>query len=162
MILKPRFETFKGTVLIGLHRKMSMAQNQTFELWKEFGPLRKALAPEANLYAVEVYPDTEFFQKFSPLREFEKWAAIPKSVVDEVPDALSEIEIPAGEYAVFSYQGKPSEAQATFQYIYGEWLPKSDYEMDARPYFALMDENYKGEHPDSKEEFWIPIKKKKK
>jgi AraC family transcriptional regulator len=32
--------------------------------------------------------------------------------------------------------------------------------MDNRPYFALMGEKYKGENPESEEDFWIPVKKK--
>jgi AraC family transcriptional regulator len=32
--------------------------------------------------------------------------------------------------------------------------------MDGRPYFALMGEKYKGEQPDSEEEFWVPVKPK--
>ncbi len=73
---------------------------------------------------------------------------------------MDQLVIPEGLYAVFSYVGKPSEAQAFFKYIYGSWLPGSDYLLDNRPHFALMGKDYKGEDPDSKEEFWIPVKTK--
>ena len=36
--------------------------------------------------------------------------------------------------------------------------PKSKYELDKRPHFALMGEEYKNEDPDSEEELWFPIK----
>ncbi len=91
---------------------------------------------------------------------FEKWAAIAVSDFDQVPDDMETLIIPSGPYAVFSYRGKPSEAQETFRFIYGMWLPHSGYAMDDRPYFALMGENYKGEDPESEEEFWKPIRKK--
>ena len=71
---------------------------------------------------------------------------------------MQSLTIPEGLYAVFPYQGKPSEAMETFRYIYSDWLPNSEYEMDDRPYFALMGAKYKGEHPESEEEFWVPIK----
>ena len=73
---------------------------------------------------------------------------------------MESLTVPEGLYAVFPYKGKPSEAKGAFKYMYGEWLPNSEYEMDSRPYFALMSEMYKGEHPESEEEFWVPIKKK--
>lgn len=73
---------------------------------------------------------------------------------------MESLTIPEGLYAVFPYKVKPSEAIRAFKYMYGDWLPNSEYEMDSRPYFALMGDKYKGEHPESEEEFWVPIKKK--
>ncbi len=71
---------------------------------------------------------------------------------------MEKLVLPQGLYAVFHYKGKPSEAEETFKYIYGVWLLNSIYEMDNRPYISLMGNKYKGEDPDSEEEFWIPIK----
>ncbi|HLT33108.1 MAG TPA: GyrI-like domain-containing protein, partial [Aquaticitalea sp.] len=51
-----------------------------------------------------------------------------------------------------------SNLKFTYQYIYGQWIPNSEYELDDRPHFALMGEKYKD--PESEEEFWIPIRKK--
>ena len=62
---------------------------------------------------------------------------------NDVPNEMEKLIIPEGKYAVFHYKGKLSEVQKTFEFIYGIWLPNSDYEMDKRPYFALMGEKYK-------------------
>jgi AraC family transcriptional regulator len=63
-------------------------------------------------------------------------------------------------YAVFVHHGPASEAQKTYQYIFGTWLPGSEYLLDDKAHFAIMGEKYKHEDPDSEEEIWIPVKKK--
>ncbi|WP_321288839.1 effector binding domain-containing protein [uncultured Sunxiuqinia sp.] len=97
---------------------------------------------------------------FNPLKELEKWAAVEVSDFDEVPEEMDRLVVPQGQYSIFQYKGKPSEAQKTFQYIYGVGLPGSIYEMDDRPYLDRMGEKYHGEDSNSEEEFWIPIRKK--
>ena len=158
--MTPRIETFPATTLVGKKLTTSFANDKTFELWQSFSPRKKEIKHSLNddLYSVEIYPNTSFFQNFKPTQAFEKWAAIAVLEIDEIPKGMQSLTIPEGLYAVFSYQGKPSEAMETFRYIYSDWLPNSEYEMDDRPYFALMGAKYKGEHPESEEEFWVPIK----
>jgi AraC family transcriptional regulator len=45
-------------------------------------------------------------------------------------------------------------------YIFMEWLPQSNYQLDNRPHFQILGEKYKHNQPDSEEEVWIPIKTK--
>jgi len=158
--MEPRIENLQETKLIGQKVRMSFADNKTGELWRSFAPRKKEIKNPvgADLYSMEIYPDSYFFNKFDPSTIFEKWAAVAVSGFDEVPDDMETFTIPSGLYAVFTYKGKPSEAHETFRFIYGTWLPQSGYVMDDRPYFALMGEKYKGEDPDSEEEFWIPIR----
>jgi len=161
-MIKPRIENLKETKLVGMKVRMSFAKNKTFELWQSFSPRRKEITNLVgqNRFSVEIYPNTTFFDNFNPTEEFEKWAAAEVSDFDIIPDGMEKLIIPESLYAVFHYKGKPSEAQETFQDIYGTWLPNSKYKMDDRPYFALMGEKYKGESSESEEEFWIPIIKK--
>jgi len=158
-MITPRIETFKETKLVGKKMRMSFAENKTSELWRSFLPRIKEIKSliGSNRFSVEIYPDTAFFENFDPAIEYEKWAAAEVSEFDMIPDAMEKLIVPEGLYAVFHYKGKPSEAQETFQYIYGTWLPNSKYKMDNRPYFALMREKYIGESSESEEEFWIPI-----
>lgn len=160
--MTPQIVSLEETKLIGNKLSMSFARDRTAELWRSFTPRRKEIKNAANqdLFSVELYPDTNFFVKFGPEKEYEKWAAIEVSDFDVIPDGMEKLIIPHGLYAVFHYIGKPSEAQNTFRFIYGDWLPKSKYTMDDRPYFALMGEKYKGEDRESEEDFWIPIRKK--
>jgi AraC family transcriptional regulator len=63
-------------------------------------------------------------------------------------------------YAVFIHKGPASKGPETYNYIFGTWLPGSDYILDSRPHFALMGEKYKNDDPASEEEIWIPVKLK--
>jgi len=139
---------------------MSLINNATQQLWQGFMPRRsEILKPSnANYYSIEVYPDG-YFDEFSPAKEFEKWAAVQVDNLDSVPSGMETISIPVGDYAVFHYKGRPSQVAGFFQKLYSEWLPKSGYQLDQRPHFAIMDERYKGESDDSEEEFWIPVRK---
>jgi len=158
-MITPRIETFNETKLVGNKMRMSFANNKTVELWKNFSPrvkeIKNLIGP--NRYSVDLYPDTDFFKNFDPEMDYERWAAAEVSEFDMIPDGMEKLIIPEGLYAVFQYKGRPSEAQETFQFIFGSWLPNSEYKIDERPYFALMGEKYKGESPESEEEFWIPI-----
>jgi len=160
--MTPRIETLTTTTLIGKKLTTSFANDKTFELWRSFSPRKKEIKHTINdnLYSVEMYPNTSFFQNFNPIQAFEKWAAIAVSKAEEIPQGMESLTLPEGLYAVFPYKGKPSESMGTFKYIYGEWIPHSKYGLADRPHFALMGAKYKGEHPDSEEEFWIPVKAK--
>jgi AraC family transcriptional regulator len=160
--MKPTIKHLEETKVIGSKLKMSFANDKTMVLWQTFMQRRKEIKNNVGteLYSIGVYEDTGFFKSFNPMKEFDKWAAIKVSDLDILPENMMKLIIPAGEYAVFRYKGKPSEAQATYQFIYGEWIANSEYVLDDRPHFALMGENYKGEHPDSEEDLWIPIKRK--
>ena len=139
---------------------MSFTGNKTYELWQNFMSRRREInnSLSSNLYSVEVYDSPAFFEKFDPAKEFEKWAAVPVTDFSLVPEGLHTLVMPEGKYAVFPYKGKPSEVAATYQYIYSNWIPNSPYRLDNRPHFAVMGEKYKGEHPESEEEIWVPVK----
>jgi AraC family transcriptional regulator len=71
---------------------------------------------------------------------------------------MEPLALPGGLYAVFLYHGAASQADQTFQYIFGTWIPNSGYSLDNRPHFEILGKKYKNEDPDSEEEIWIPIK----
>ncbi|GAB3935332.1 hypothetical protein GCM10028827_36790 [Mucilaginibacter myungsuensis] len=110
-----------------------------------------------ELYSMEVYPK-DFHAAFDATREFEKWAAVEVSNGTAAPEGMTILITPAGQYAVFLHKGPASDGPKTYGYIFGEWLPKSGYQLDNRPHFAVMGEKYKNDDPASEEEIWIPIK----
>ena len=159
--MTPRIETIASKKLVGLHKTMSLADNKTAELWRSFMPRRKEITNNlgAELHSLQVYkPD--HFVNFQLTNEFEKWALTEVTDFENIPAAMETFILPAGTYAVFDYKGKPSAAAPTFQYIFQTWLPNSDYELDNRPHFEILDEKYKNEDPDSEEMIWIPVKLK--
>jgi AraC family transcriptional regulator len=158
--MQPRIEILKNKKLVGKHIRMSLQQNRTAELWRSFMPEKHRIKNNigSSLYSVEVY-DQHYFENFNPGAEFDKWATIEVSDFDSVPEGMDTLELD-GLYAVFVHKGLTSEASKTFLYIFQEWLPASEYMLDDRPHFEIMDDKYKHEDLSSEEELWIPVKRK--
>lgn len=159
--MEPRLEALSEKRFVGKNITMSLANNRTQALWQSFMPERKDITKNVGheLYSIEIYPPN-YFDNFSLHAELEKWAAVEVTDFDAVPDGMHVLRVPAGLYAVFIHRGPASSGPKTYEYILTSWLPSSDYALDARPHFAVMGEKYKGDDPDSEEEFWVPIRPK--
>lgn len=157
-----RIENLSSKKLIGKRITMSMADNRTAELWRSFMPLRKTIPNTigTDLISMQVYPSAYSSSNFDMRATFDKWAAVEVSDFDAVPDGMEAFTIPAGLYAVFIYKGNPIHAAPFFQYIFGTWLPGSEYELDKRPHFEVLGEKYKNNDDSSEEEVWIPVRLK--
>lgn len=159
MKITPRFEFLSEKKLIGKRLKMSLADNKTFQLWQSFMPRRKEIPNKINdeLISMQVYDEPMRFGDFQ--QEFEKWAAVEVTEVENIPDEMEIFTLKSGLYAVFDYKGLNSNP-SIFIYIFGTWLPNSEYVLDNRPHFEILSEKYKNNDPNSEEEIWIPIKPK--
>ena len=158
--MEPRIETLQNKKLIGMSLTISLANNKTGEIWKNFMPRRREITNNLSddLISMTIYKPNHF-ANFTPTNEFKKWAAIEVSDFENVPKDMETFILKGGLYAVFDYKGSSTD-MSIFQYIFGSWIPKSDYNLDDRPHFEILGEKYKNADPDSEEEIWIPIKKK--
>ncbi|KOY81530.1 AraC family transcriptional regulator [Lysinibacillus macroides] len=68
------------------------------------------------------------------------------------------LEIPAGKYAEFTVNSTAKGIQNTRRYIYGVWLPNSNYERDTGPDFEITDVMHSIYPHDMKMKIYIPIK----
>lgn len=89
--------------------------------------------------------------------EFDKWAAVEAGPEAAIPEGMESLST-SGLYAVFIHRGPASQGPSSYQYIFGEWMPASAYEVDQRLHMAVMGEKYKNEDPASEEELWIPVR----
>ena len=160
--MKHRIETITCKKLVGKRKTTSFADDKTGELWKSFMQQWREIPNNINqeLISMQVYPP-KFFTDFHPTTPFEKWAAVEVTDFNPVPEGMETYILPEGLYLIFIYRGKASDAAPFFQYILGEWLPQSDYRLDDRPHFEILEEKYKNDSSDSEEEIWIPVKRKK-
>lgn len=160
--MKTRIEHLPEKILVGKSMRMSLTQNTTSDLWKSFMKDRAAINYTSGtaLYSIQVYDDSYYFEEFSPETKFTKWAAMEVKDFKNIPNGFSSYSLVAGLYAVFIHIGTSEEFPKTFQYILGQWLPRSQYELDDRPHFEILGERFKKNDPNSQEEVWIPIKKR--
>ncbi len=159
-IMKPRIELVSQKNLVGNVLKMSMKEDRTFELWSGFMPKSVTLKNTVgtDLYSLQIVEKSIGYKDFDANTEFLKWAAIEVKDFTDIPDGLEAYVLQGGLYAVFLHKGLSSDFHKTMQYIFGQWLPKSDYELDDRVQFAIMGDTYKNNDPSSEEEVFVPIK----
>lgn len=157
--MQPRIETLIEKKLIGKRMKMSLSNNKTGELWRSFMPKRREIGNNltSEMFSMQVYDGPVDFGNLD--QEFEKWAAVEVSDFDSIPDGMETFTLKGGLYAVFPYKGSSTDT-AIFQFIFGTWLPNSNYLLDHRPHFEILGDKYKNADPNSEEDIWIPIKLK--
>lgn len=158
--MSPRIENLTEKKLIGKRLTMSLANNRTGELWQSFMPKRSEISNNVSndMISMQVYKPMHFAD-FKPTNEFEKWATVEVTNFESVPTDMETFLLAGGLYAVFDYKGSSNDP-SIFQFIFGTWLPSSEYFLDDRPHFEILGDKYKNNDPTSEEEIWIPIKPK--
>ena len=158
--MKPKILTINQKKLIGKRLQMSFADYKIGELWRSFMPARKEITNNLtnDLISLVLY-QPDHFTDFKPTNEFERWATVEVSSFDNVPAEMETFVLQNGLYAVFDYTGLNTD-HSIFQYIFGTWLPGSDYVLDDRPHFEVLGDKYKNNDPASEEEIWVPIQPK--
>lgn len=160
--MEPVIRILSEKKLIGKRIKTNLSENRTSELWRSFMPQLKEIrnSMTTDLFSMQVYDLTLNFMDFNENTSFEKWAAIEVTDFNSIPASMESFILPAGLYAVFLHQGTAAEGARTFGYIFGTWLPGSDYILDNKPHFEILGQKYKNDDPASEEEVWIPVKLK--
>lgn len=157
--MNPIIKLLPERKLIGKHLTMSIAGNRNFELWKSFMPARKEIwnSVSTELFSIKVYDKSIRIENLDHNTVFEKWAALEVADFGSIPDGMDAFVLPEGLYAVFHYKGLSTD-DTLFRYIFGTWLPASEYVLDNRPHFEILGEKYKNNDPDSEEEICIPVR----
>ncbi len=160
--MNPRIELLLPKKLVGLQSRMCMADDKTVMLWQTLMPRRAEIkARTSNDYiSMQVYDKDLNFSEFNGHTVFQKWAAVEVFDFENVPDGMETYTLEGGLYAVFIHKGGPDAFPQTLKAIFVDWMPASDYELDAREHFEVLGEKYKKDSDESEEEVWIPIKKK--
>lgn len=158
--MQPRYETLAPKILVGQQQTMSLANNSTGALFSSFMPRRKEIGnlQDQYVYDLRVYP-SGYFTAFSPANSFVKWALVEVGEVLELPAGMEVFHLVGGEYAVFRTADGRTDPNI-FQYIFGQWMPNSNYVLGDRPHFERLDPKGIKNNPAADEEYWIPIKPK--
>ncbi|MEW9699412.1 effector binding domain-containing protein [Paenibacillus sp. SI8] len=80
-----------------------------------------------------------------------------QAFVDAVDEGFVQMEIPEGKYAEFKAFGAVGRVQEIRNYIYGTWLPNSNYERSEGPDFEVTDVMNSAYPHDLRIKIYIPI-----
>ncbi|MCH4823221.1 GyrI-like domain-containing protein [Gramella lutea] len=149
-------------MLVGISMHTSLADDKTELIWKRFMKNKNDIENKKSndLYSVQVYDEGFISGHFNSQSIFEKWAAVEVEDYSGLTEGMKGLKLPGGLYAVFIHEGTSKEFYSTAKFIFEEWIPSSEYELDNRPHFEVLGKEYKGpDNAKSMEKIWIPIKK---
>ncbi|HLD89904.1 MAG TPA: AraC family transcriptional regulator [Patescibacteria group bacterium] len=100
---------------------------------------------------VDCYPTDSEYESDDNLVYF---ACVEVNSFCEIPKGMRAMIIPKSKFASFTHNGEPNDIDRTLKYIYGSWLPKSDYKRANGPDFEVLSKDYpkNGEY-----DYWLPI-----
>jgi AraC family transcriptional regulator len=160
--MTPEIKILPPKKLIGMSIDTSLANYGAPALWQRFMPQVKHIDNKMGRekYSIQIYDKLLNYDDFNPELMFKYWAATEVKNFDSVPPEMESLELPGGKYAVFIHKGTMADFQSTLNFIYLKWLPDSEFELDYRPHFELLNERYLGpNNPNSEEQVWVPIKR---
>src|SRR5512139_2893870 len=156
---EPRIVNVPARTVVGMRQRMTLSDDRTSELWRGFrsriGEIENRVGTER--ISIQVFDDGKPYENFGPNVEFEKWAAVKVKNTEAVPDGMESRILAGGDYAVFIHRGLPATFFNTFQFIFGDWFPRSEFELDRRDSFEVLGELYDPFDVNSEEEIWMPI-----
>jgi len=163
-MIEPKILWVEEKALAGIRISTSLVENRDGEIWR---PLRSRVTEfyervGTDFYSVKVYDPEYHFSNLDPAAKFDKWAAIAVSKNSKLPEGFESLSIPAGQYAEFIHRGTPEMAQRTFGYIFGTWLPRSAFDLDDRPHFEILGNDWSPFDESAQEAVLVPIKPRKK
>jgi AraC family transcriptional regulator len=157
-LLEPKFEIKTGFKCVGMNITTSPGSNEIPGLWDKFVPHLDSIPNRINhniCYGV-----------INPLgskgneNELDYAAVVEVENFDNIPDGMISAEIPEAYYAVFTHKGPISKFMESIRFVFGEWLPNSEYTLTGTPELEVYDERFDPESEDSECDICLPVSKK--
>lgn len=158
LTMQPAFEEHAEELVIGIGA--SFSENpfwQINKLWDEFNRRENEIPNLSGNYSLGVcmskHPDI-------PIKEGDTFVYIagrPVSSLSEVPQGMVAVKIPKRKYAKFTHKGQLTNLPHTVNYIWGTWLPKSEFKHANSPDFELYDERFDVKTLSGEIDIFVPI-----
>jgi AraC family transcriptional regulator len=152
--MEPQFVTKRAFIVVGRLIHPTPMSPEIPNLWPQFVPRMdeiQHLAEPGVSYGL-----IDNFDPDAGTMNYMAGSAVEKVV--ELPKGMTQWDVPANTYAVFETT-LPAIGDA-FDHIYSTWLPASDYQQAAGPYFEHYGETFNPDDPTSKLSIYIPVEKK--
>jgi AraC family transcriptional regulator len=160
---QPKIVLAPEKLLAGYQMEMSFAVDKTPQLFRKFMPQRFNIPHKTSehIFLVNIFPPQLTLSEITIETLFHKWGTQEVSAKSVLPEGMDYFTLPGGHYAVFIHKGPASEFARTFDFIFGQWLPQSEWMYDySRHRFELIPPGNRPDDPQAEEEIWIPVKAK--
>ena len=156
--MEPEIITREAVKLVGIAQQYDNADLSLPKLWSAFRPYRDLITNRVG---------DEWFGIYEAYEEagdndvtFSYICMAPVDSFDVVPEGMITRELPEQMYAKFLHRGEITTLDQTLKYIWGSWLPKSNFEYVEKPDFELYPDGYSSSDPTSVIALHIPVKAK--
>lgn len=156
--MEPEIITRSEIKAVGVAGQYNEEHLDYVKLWSAFMPFFDRIT---NRVGTNIFGIYEEYNEGDDGVGFTYICAAEVENFDDVPEGMTTRIIPEHLYAVFKHKGKASTLPETLKYIWGSWLPKSNYEYVEKPDFELYSEKVLQYHPPEFIGLYIPIKEKK-
>lgn len=150
--MHPEIVSKDAFTAVGIRIHTSPKSNEISELWQRHG---ERLGEVPNPAQDGAYGIMEMTDMAATAMDY--MAAVVVTEMGDMPDGMSQWDVPAGTYAVFE-STLPALGQK-FDTFYQEWLPSSDYQRAAGPEFEQYGPTFDPHDPESKLSVYIPVQK---
>ncbi len=157
IIMEPEIITRPEMKVVGTTHKYQEDDLNIEMLWFDFQHKVNQVRNRIGNDAFGIYE--EYFETGDSIG-FSYICSVEVSDFDSVPEGMISRIIPQQMYAVFRHNGPLSLLPETLKYIWGSWLPKSNYEYDEKPDFELYSPGVQPEDPDHILFLHIPVSRK--
>lgn len=148
-------------IIVGLSATASFlnANQITSQLARQFMPRIGEVKHRKDTFRLSLQKYSNFnISEFNPNQTFQKWIGVEVDNLQFIPDHMETLTIDIGRYLVVNFEGTIEAFVNFWQDIHYNWLPNSEFEIDNRPHFERLGQDYNPNQAVNKEEIWIPIK----
>jgi len=152
--MEPEIVARPATRVVGVAKRYNEEDLNIETLWSAFRPdvvkISNRIGEDAfGIY--EEYSEQENHVGFSYI------CAVAVQDFEHVPHGMTARTLPEHLYAVFRHRGAISYLPETLKYIWGSWLPKSDYDFALTPDFELYSPKNPSGESDKVLDLYIPV-----
>ena len=152
--MEPEIITRPAVKLVGIANEYDNRDLSLPKLWSGFRPYRDVIKNRTGDESFGLY---EAYEEDGEDVKFTYVCCAPVNNWDDVPEGMITRELPEQLYAKFIHKGSIADLDKTLKYIWGSWLPKSNYDYEEKPDFELYPPNYNVMDPNCQMAIHIPI-----
>ena len=140
--------------VVGLHYVGKNEHGEISQLWRDFNPH----VPEIRHLAPVKEVAYGVCRPCADPKVIDYVAGLPVTSLEDTPQGMEGVEIPAQTYIVLEAHGVP-DIGLTYHKILNEWLPNSEYQAGDGPDFELYPETFDSRNPEESVLYiYFPIK----
>lgn len=159
-MMEHRIEIIEDRLVVGMKTDTTIKtiNEDTKTIAQSFMPRRAEVSSRVGKHVFSIQNYSSDYNPSDVNSKFEKWVGVEVDNLKDIPQGMESFVISSGRYAVFGFKGSISEFPKSRAYIFQEWLPNSDFQIDYKAHFEILSEDYSKDLQNIEEDIWIPIR----